>query len=82
MKKYKYGNSVFTLKQIEFILKRKYPVKWKEKLDIMTMYPVGDIVIRNCLRCGNKFEASGKYIRVCGRCKNSEEWKEHEHAIL
>lgn len=74
MRKYRYGKGVFTFKQIEFLVKRKYGKDWQEKLDIMTRFPVEDIIVRNCLKCGKTFEARGKFQRVCGRCKNSDEW--------
>lgn len=30
---------------------------------------VTDVTHRNCLRCGDAFQASTKYIRMCDRCK-------------
>ena len=74
MKKYRYGKGLFTFKQIEFLMKRKYVNNWQEKLDIMTRHPVEDIHKRSCLKCSREFETMGKFMRVCGYCKKSEEW--------
>ena len=75
MKKYRYGKGLFTYAQMEFLLKRKYGIsKYREKLDIMTRFPVGDIYKRSCLKCSREFETMGKFMRICGYCKKSEEW--------
>ena len=34
-----------------------------------------EIVSRKCLRCRDPFEAEGRFIRICGRCKDLQEWK-------
>lgn len=67
---------------MEFLIKRKYGKDWREKLDVMTRFPVGDIISRECLKCNKTFEAKGKFERICGRCKGSEEWKDNEHTIF
>jgi hypothetical protein len=32
-------------------------------------------VLRRCLGCGGRFEAPGRFIRVCAPCKNSDAWR-------
>lgn len=75
MKKYRYGKGLFTYAQMEFLLKRKYGSKYQEKLDIMTRFSVDNVLKRSCLKCSKEFETMGKFVRVCGLCKRSEEWQ-------
>ena len=30
---------------------------------------------RRCLICGQRFRAPGPFLRICGPCKESEEWQ-------
>jgi|JI9StandDraft_2_1071091.scaffolds.fasta_scaffold281739_3 hypothetical protein len=30
---------------------------------------------RCCLICGQRFRAPGPFLRICGPCKESEEWQ-------
>ncbi|MBK8159451.1 MAG: hypothetical protein IPK59_12030 [Rhodospirillaceae bacterium] len=30
---------------------------------------------RRCLICGQRFRALGPFLRICGPCKESEEWQ-------
>ena len=31
---------------------------------------------RRCLICGQGFRAPGPFLRICGPCKESEEWQD------
>jgi hypothetical protein len=80
--KYRYGKSLLTVGQLEHIAKRTAGKNWEERLAIMTRFPAEEIIERECLKCGKKFEAHGKFERVCQRCKGSEEWIDAELSIL
>lgn len=43
----------------------------KDKIEEMT----SSMKVRSCLRCRSQFFSDGPGNRICGACKNSDDWK-------
>lgn len=50
-----------------------YSLRPHKILNDEKMYPK---MVRDCLKCGMKFTAKGRFMRVCQNCKETEEYRQ------
>jgi hypothetical protein len=47
----------------------------RQRLGVMRRGPDGELMTRTCLSCGTRFQAQGRFIRVCHGCKAQDAWR-------